>query len=79
LRTRFGLSPFSWTDPSLSAGVLVKVIHVADLRTALEQAYDAAGQSAPVFTDPSLIPQTTTIRAIHISELRGAVLALEAR
>jgi glucose/arabinose dehydrogenase len=78
LRTRFGLSIFPWTDPSLGAGTVVRAIHVADLRTALQGAFVAAGQAAPGFSDPTLVPQSTMIKVAHIVELREAVFALEA-
>ena len=53
-------------------------VHMADLRTALQQAFEAAGRSAPAFTDPSTSTGTTRIRLVHIKELRDAVLVLEA-
>jgi glucose/arabinose dehydrogenase len=77
LRARFGLSPYTWTDPSLGAGIVARVVHVADLRTALQDAFVAAGQSAPGFTDPALVPQSSVIKAAHIIELRDAILSLE--
>jgi hypothetical protein len=51
---------------------------MADLRTALQQAYEAAGRSDfPNLTDPVLSPGITPIRAAHIQQLRQAVVALE--
>ena len=47
-----------------------------ELRTALEQAYGAAGVPPPLFTD-AITPQITPIRAVHIQELRQAVVSLE--
>ncbi len=76
-RTRFGLPAFSWTDPSLGAGTVVRAAHVAELRTALQDAYGAAGRGAPGFTEPTLVPQSSVIKAVHIIELREAVFALE--
>jgi glucose/arabinose dehydrogenase len=76
-RTRFGLPAFAWTDPSLQAGTVVRAIHVADLRTALQGAYIAAGQGAPGFSDPTLLPQSTVVKAAHIIQLREAVFVLE--
>jgi glucose/arabinose dehydrogenase len=78
LRTRFQLSPFNWTDPSLGTGTMALAIHIVDLRTALADAYLAAGQDAPEYTDPTLQPQSTVIKAAHIIELRSAILTLEA-
>ena len=75
-RGRFGLLPYVFTDSDLT-GVLVKATHVLDLRTALQDAYVAAGRAAPNYTDPTLTPQQTFIRAVHINELCGAVVAVE--
>jgi len=54
----------------------VKAVHIAELRTALSGAYVAAGRTPPTFTDPSL-GAGALIRAVHLSELRAAVSALE--
>lgn len=79
LRTRFGLSQFSWTDPSPVAGVTTaKGAHITELRTALNQAYTQASIAAPAYTDPALPPAAFLIKAVHIQELRSAVMALEA-
>jgi hypothetical protein len=77
LRNRFGLVAFNWTDPSLGAGTIARALHLADLRTAIAQAYVAAGRAAPTFSNPTLSPQSSVIRAVHIIELREAVVALE--
>jgi uncharacterized delta-60 repeat protein len=79
LRGRFGLAPFAWTDPMLTAGMTARATHVTELRTALQQAYTAAGQPPPAFTEPTLVPGGTTIKAVHIQQLRDAVIELEAR
>jgi hypothetical protein len=77
LRVMHALAAFAWTDSDLTAGVSdVKAVHVMEMRTALSEAYTAAAGSQPVYTDPALAPGTT-IKAVHIAELRGAVLALE--
>lgn len=79
LRARFGLAAFSWTDASAGAGTIARGIHLTELRSALEQAYTAAGPSAPVFSDLTVTPRGTAIRAVHVTELRNAVLTLEAQ
>jgi len=76
-RTRFKLSAFSWTDPSLAAGTVIQAVHVAELRTALQGAYVASGRSAPGFTEPTLVPQSSIVKAVHIIELREALFTLE--
>ena len=73
-----GLATFAWTDPTLTPGTsTAKVAHVTDLRTALNQAYQAAGRALPTYTDPTLAPGGATIKAIHLDELRTAVSALQ--
>jgi hypothetical protein len=76
LRQRGGVSPFAWTDPVLS-GVFMKTVHILELRAALGGVYSAAGRTPPAYTDPALVAGQTAIKAIHISELRAAVVALE--
>jgi len=46
------------------------------MRTALIQAYQAAGLTPPTFSDATLTTGSTLVRATHIAELRTAVLAL---
>ena len=55
----------------------VKAVHITQMRTALSQAYQAAGRTPPTYSEPSLIAGQTPIRAAHIAELRAAVLALQ--
>ena len=58
---------------------MAAAVHVTELRTALQQAYTAAGQAPPTFTDSPLVPFSTSIRGVHIQQLRDAVITLEAR
>ena len=77
LRSAAGVPRFSWTDLVLRAGVTrVRRVHLLELRAALAEAYSAAGRAAPRWTDPSPTAGTA-IRAVHVTELRAAVLALE--
>jgi hypothetical protein len=77
LRASHGLAPFAWTDPSLPVRfAIIKAAHVNELRTALTEAYVAAGRGLPAFTD-ALTPGVTPIRAVHVQELRQAVVSLE--
>ena len=77
LRTANELGAVAWTDPTLIPGVTVsKVVHLTELRTALIEVYTALGQTPPSFTDP-VLAAGAVIPAVHISELRVAVFAVE--
>ncbi len=71
------LPAFSWTDTTLSAGVTaIQAIHITELREALRQTYLSALMPPPTYTDPSL-GIGTTMKAVHVTQLRAAVLAIE--
>ena len=55
----------------------MKAVHLTELRSALAAAYAAAGRTAPDLTDPTIVAGSTSIRAVHIKELRDAVVFLE--
>ena len=84
LRTRIdaarrgcGLAGFPWTDPTIVPGVTaVKAVHITQPRTALAAAYSGCDRTPPRWTDPSL-GRGTTVKAVHFTELRDAVVALE--
>jgi sugar lactone lactonase YvrE len=76
-RARFGLGETVFTDPVLDSTVSPRAVHLEELRTALVEAYTAAGRPAPAFTDPTIVPGETTILAVHFTEIRTAVEALE--
>ena len=67
LRAAASLAPFTFSDSPATAGMLVRTVHLTELRTALEEALDALGVEAPVLSDG------TIIRAIQFNELRDAV------
>ena len=76
-RVRFKRPAFGWTDPSLTAGSTpIRAAHVLELRQALAEAYSAAGRPPPPYTDPNLT-SGMPVRAVHVTELRAAVRALE--
>ena len=52
-------------------------MHLVELRTALNEAYQAAGRTLPTYTDLTLVAGVTVIKALHLNELRTAVRALE--
>lgn len=70
MRKAAALTAASWTDPSLSNGI-VKTTHVIQLRSALNEALLGLNRYAS-FTDSSLTAGMP-IRAAHIRELREAV------
>jgi hypothetical protein len=76
LRTRFGLAEVTWSHPA-NIGDPVRAADMTELRTALQQAYSAAGRTAPAFTDPVIVPQGTIVKKVHIDQLRAAVIELE--
>jgi len=76
IRINLGLSPFTWTDANLT-GRRVSTVHVNELRAALAAAYQRAGKSPPAYSDANLTAGVTPVRAVHIAELRSAVVAME--
>jgi hypothetical protein len=75
LRQRQGLAAYPWTDPVLPIGVVtVKAVHLLELRNALAGAYTAAGRTPPTYSTPAPA-QGMPIGALHISELRAAIVA----
>ncbi|MBV9497130.1 MAG: fibronectin type III domain-containing protein [Acidobacteria bacterium] len=73
IRAAAGLGAAAFTDPTLAAGATVKAVHITELRTAINQARSAIVLSALSYTDPTLTPSSTTVKTVHVSELRGAV------
>jgi hypothetical protein len=64
-----------FTDPTLTTSIVVKEIHLTQLRTAVNAMRTAAGLSPSSFTDVIVTAGTTTIKAAHIIELRTALNA----
>jgi hypothetical protein len=63
----------SFTDDPLIAGLSIKAAQITQLRSAIDAVRAAAGLSAFVWTDSSLMPQVTRIKAVHILDLRSAL------
>lgn len=77
IRIARGLAAYAWSDSVLTPlSTKVRAQHVIDLRTALNQAYVSAGLTPPTYTDP-VVSIGMTIRGVHVSELRSAVIAIE--
>jgi triacylglycerol esterase/lipase EstA (alpha/beta hydrolase family) len=71
VRVLAGLGTFSFTDSSLN-GLTVKATHLNELRIALLEARNALGLATPAYAD-STVATGTTIKAVHISQLRANV------
>jgi hypothetical protein len=63
----------AFTDEPLVAGVVVKAIHLSELRAAVNAFRVAASQPRATFTDSA--SPSIPIRALHIQELRNALAA----
>jgi len=55
----------------------IKRSHLVELRAAVSAVFTARGLPAPVWTDPVITAAAPLVRAVHITELRTAVLVLE--
>lgn len=73
VRAAAGLTPSAFTDPSVTNALAIKAAHVQELRTAENQARTTLGLSAMLFTDSPLMVGATSVRAIHVQELRNGV------
>lgn len=58
-----------FTDGSLT-GVVVKAVHLTQLRTAVNAVRTLANIGAGSYTDPTITAMSTVIKAAHITELR---------
>ena len=48
-----------------------------ELRSAINEAYIAAERAVPGYTDRTIVAGVTPIKAVHLMEVRAAVVALE--
>jgi subtilisin family serine protease len=77
VRAANGLAPFDFTDATVSPGLtIIRASHIIELRSALVQVYAVLGRTPPAYTDPGLGPGYP-VKAVHITELRDAVINLE--
>jgi len=49
----------------------IKAVHMTELRSALDAARAAIGLPALVYTDPTITPGSTVIKAAHVTEVRA--------
>jgi len=71
VRTLAGLSAATFTDPTLSSSLPVKRVHLVELRDALDQARSTLGLPVGGYLDPTVTQFSTTIKEMHVSNLRG--------
>jgi uncharacterized delta-60 repeat protein len=73
IRNVYPAGPTVFTDDPVTAGsVLIKAVHVIELRTRIDAQRTRYGLLAFDWTDPSLSP-SSTVRAVHWAELRTAL------
>ncbi len=64
----------TFTDTPLQPGTtIVKLVHIAELRQAIETLRARYGLPAPVWTDATLVARVTSVKAAHLTELRTAL------
>ena len=69
----FGVSTVTFTDnPLVAQTTIVKVVHIAELRTVVAMARARNGLAAFTWGD-TLTAQTTQLKAAHVAELRTAI------
>ena len=56
--------------PTNLTGQTVSAVHVQDLRNSLGQALTALNIPNPAYTDPTLTPGVTLVKAVHVEELQ---------
>jgi hypothetical protein len=71
----FFSTPFLFTDSTLTAGVsVVRVVHVTDLRTAVNELLSDANLPQPyAWTNAALTPSVSVIEAADIIDLQTAI------
>lgn len=72
VRVLAAIGQFTFADASIASS-RVKAVHLVELRAALAAARAALGITARSYTDPTIAAATTTVRAVHITELRNGV------
>jgi hypothetical protein len=60
-------------DGTVAVGAVVQAQHVLDLRVGLDQARSTIGLTALSYTNPTLTPGATSVKAAHVTELRNGV------
>ena len=77
LRVDEGLGNYTFADsPLVANSTLLRAVHILELRLALHDVFVARTEVEPAYTDPVTLVGIA-IRAVHIQELRDAVVGLE--
>jgi hypothetical protein len=64
----------TFTDPMLGAGTMIKVVHITELRQAINQLRTSKFSMAPFsFVDAVLTPGVSMVKAAHLTDLRTAL------
>ncbi|MDP9192749.1 MAG: hypothetical protein M3P06_13695 [Acidobacteriota bacterium] len=67
------LSPLSFTDTPLTTATLIQKTHIDELRSGLTAARTSLGLPALVFTDPTLVIGSTSVKRLHVTDVRTGV------
>jgi hypothetical protein len=59
----------------LAPGILIRAVHIVDMRQALQEAYDQLGWPRPIYTTSPGVG--AIVRAEDLAQLRAALVGLE--
>lgn len=62
----------TFTDPTLDS-VVIRTVHLVQIRSALDGARSGLGLSQLSYTDPFLTGGSTPVRALHLQEILNSV------
>jgi hypothetical protein len=64
-----------YTDPTLTSGMVIKAVHLTELRTAASQLYALTDPNTVItYTDPTIVIGSTVIKALHFQEVEYVLL-----
>ena len=69
------VSTIVFTDPTLTAGMPIRMVHLTELRNAADVLTALAGSAALMYTDPTIMTGVTQVKALHFREVESALLA----
>lgn len=74
LRVAVGLAPYSFTDPTLTAGIFIKAAHINELRTALAEVRSVLGLAPLSYTQPTITPGVTPVLYADLQEIKASMI-----